>query len=147
MSNLRKISFGGFLIVALGLCTNGIVYILAKEIMPYHQTAMGVPWSELTEGIQVMSLNFMRSAGVGFLTTGVNICLLLIFAFKKNEHWADWAIAIIASTEIILIIIRTMDVASKTPANPPTMPLIIAVAIVIVCFLLTIIDYRKQKVK
>ena len=124
MNILRKISGFGFLLIALGLCTNGIVFLLAKEIMPYHQAAMGIP---------------------GFLTTGVSILLLLFSPFRKNERWADWAITIIALTEIVLMVARTINVADNTPANPPVIPLAGAAILVIVFFILTSVDYQKNK--
>lgn len=147
MRTLRKISFVGYLLVALGVAANGILYMTTKEIMSYHQIAMGVPWGQLSDGMQVMSLNFMKSAGVGFVTTGVSILLLALFPFRRGNKWADYAIPLVASVELIPMILRVMDVAGNTPANPPLFPLIGAEAVVVVCFALTYIESKQRKIK
>ena len=83
--NLQIISFIGFLIIAIMLGVSGIFYILAKQIMPYHLTAMESSWKDLSPGKQIMSLSFMKCAGGGFLTTSIIIIFLLLFPFKNGE--------------------------------------------------------------
>ncbi len=145
MSKLQKISFIGFILVALGLATNGIIYLLADKIMPYHLVAMGSSWENLPRGIQIMSLNFMQSAGAGFLTTSIALLFLLWFPFRQGELWARWAILIIALNEILLVTFRVIDVGTNTPAKPPFSLLIIIIAITIISFILSFCNCKNKK--
>lgn len=133
-----KISFVGFLLVALYLGWNGILYVTATKIMSYHQEAMGVPWDNLTPGIQVMSLNFMKAAGAGMLTASIAILFLLFIPFRRGEIWSRWALLIISLNEIILIMLRVIDVSSRAPANPPLIPYVVIGVVVLISFILSI---------
>ena len=133
-----KISFVGYLLVALVESGNGIMYLLASKIMPYHLTAMGSSWENLSPGIQIMSLNFMKAAGTGFLTTGIAMLFLLLIPFRKGEPWANWALLIISLNEILNIMLRTLEVSAKTSSNPPLFIPIITGTVVVISFLLSL---------
>ncbi len=138
MTLKRKISFTGFLLVALGSLAYGIVYSFADKIMPYHLEAMGTTWENLSPGMQVMSINFMKSASAGFITTGVAIFFLLLIPFRKGEKWASWALLSVSFTEVFLIGYRTYFVKTLTPANPPLTSSIVLSGIIIVSFFLSL---------
>jgi len=145
MNKYQKISFIGFLLVSIGLGACGILYLLANKIMPFHAVAMGSSWEKLTPGIQIMSLNFMKAEGTGFLTTSIAILFLLFKPFRKGEAWSSWAILVIALNEIILILFRIIDVNTKTPARLPIIPFIIMAGIVLISFTLYFITNQKNK--
>lgn len=46
MNLLQKFSFIGYLVVALIMGANGIIYLLANKVMPYHTAAMGYSWDK-----------------------------------------------------------------------------------------------------
>jgi hypothetical protein len=142
-----KIAFVGYLLVALLFALNGIVYLVANQVMPYHQEAMGGSWNSFSTGVQVMSLNFMKAAGAGMITTSISILFLLFIPFKKGEVWSSWAIFIIAMNEIILIFLRVIDVRSKTPGKPDFIFLIIEGFIIIVCFIISLFGMKKNIIK
>lgn len=138
MKTSLKISFVGFLMVAVVLAGNGIMYLLATKVMPYHLTAMGSSWENLAPGIQVMVLNFMKAAGAGMLTTSIAILFLLFIPFRRGESWSRWVLLVISLNEIILIMFRVIDVSSRTPANPPLIPYIVIGVVALISFILSI---------
>ena len=138
MQLTTKIAFGGYLCVALVVTAVGIRYLFASQIMPYHLTAMGSTWEHLSPGAQVMTLNFMKSAGAGFVTTGIAICFLLFFPFRKGERWSTWAILAVSLNEFTLIILRIFNVRMNTPAHPPIAPFIVLFCLAVLSFLLSL---------
>lgn len=144
MNKFQKKSFIGFLLVSIGLGACGVSYLLANKIMPFHAAAMGVSWEKLTPGIQIMSLNFMKAEGIGFLTTSIAILFLLFKPFRKGETWSSWAILAISLNEIVLILFRIIDVNSKTPARLPIIPFITMACIVLISFVLSFMTDRKS---
>ena len=78
MKIATKIAFGGYLIIAIAAVASGLRYLFASQIMPYHLAAMGSTWENLSSGAQVMTLNFMQSAGV-HLFRETNPDLLMLF--------------------------------------------------------------------
>lgn len=117
MNLALKISFAGYLLVAIMLTFTGIKYLLASRIMPYHLKAMESDWNSLTSGIRVMSLNFMKVAAAGFITTSIVICFLLFFPFKSGELWSVWALPIVSLNEVIILLSRMIDIRRKTTSK------------------------------
>lgn len=137
MVNLQIVSFIGFLIIAVILGGIGIAYVLAKQIMPYHLTAMESSWDDLSPGKQIMSLSFMQCAGGGFLTTSIAIIFLLLFPFKNGEIWSYWALLIISLNELCIVASRVATVRKNTSARPPVLLFIILIAISLFSFFIT----------
>jgi len=119
-------------IVGVSLLATACRYLCASEIMSYHLAAMGAAsWSELAPNVQAMTLNFVRAAGLGFMTSGTSILVLLAFPFRKGEAWANWAIATIAMAHLLVLIWIMLSVQAATPGRPPVLavvPLIILAA-------------------
>lgn len=138
MRKLKKFSFIGFLIIAVFLAGNGVLYLFSSEIMPYHQTAMGIEWSKLSIGEQIMSLSFMKSAAAGFLTTSIAMLFLLFIPFRKNERWSVWALFIISFVEVSIILSRIVTIRMNTLANPPIIPFILLLIFSIISFIVSI---------
>ncbi|WP_087018441.1 hypothetical protein [Thaumasiovibrio subtropicus] len=115
----NRISLTLYSLCALALTGAGLRYLFATEIMPYHLDAMALTWQDLSPGMQVMTLNFMKSAGVGMFTSGVTVSLMIVFAIRKG-------LATYASTMTVAIMLQTglvgyfaYQVDKLTPANPP----------------------------
>lgn len=119
MTIFRTIAFYGFMAAAAELIGNGILYLLADKIMPYHCKAMGKPWEELPDGAKTMSICFMKSAAAGMLSSGAAIVLLLVFPFRAGELWSDIAVSLTALLEHGIVFTRIMKVRSDTNGNPP----------------------------
>ncbi len=145
MNGIRKIAFIGFSLVSVATILLGVRYALSTEIMSYHQDAIGMSWQEMTDGVRIMSLNFMKSAGFGFLSVGIALAFLLIVPYRKGERWADFAIIAILASQLGGVGYRTFDVATNTAGNPPLLPLLILVGIAVVSFVLGIAGNRAVK--
>ena len=56
MSTKTKAAFACNALVILFLAAAGVLYVSAPEIMPYHQQATDMDWTELAPGVQIMLL-------------------------------------------------------------------------------------------
>lgn len=134
MKNLTFISLICFSLILFLEMVIAFRFLSAPQIMDYHLTAIGSNWGDLTLGAQVMTLNFLRSAGVGFLMTGIAILFILIFPFRKGESWSKWALLCIGLTQAVIMGLIINDVAGNTPAEPPLVPFIVSGVLSIVGF-------------
>jgi hypothetical protein len=132
-------SLCGFALVALNWLTFGILYTFASRIMPYHLQAMGSDWEGLAPGIRVMSLNFMKSAAAGFLSSATAVGFLLLFPFRRREPWSVWALAAVTFLELFIVLFRTINVKRNTGAKVPLRPQIVFSVIAVISFGLGII--------
>jgi len=125
MKHLSRISFVCFLIILIGEILIAFRFLTASQVMDYHQIAMGSDWNHLSMGVQTMTLNFLRSAGLGFLLAGISILFILFFPFRRGERWSRWALVSICLTQSTIMIVVVSSVRSLTPATPPMAPFII----------------------
>ena len=145
MKTRIKMAFAGYLVVALAFAVLGVWYLLSTQIMPYHLAAMGSSWENLSPGMQNMSLNFMKSAAAGFLTTSIAMLFLLFIPFRKGEAWSSWALLTISMNEFLIIISRMIDVTINTSGKPFLTPFIIIGIIAVISFLLSSGMDKKNK--
>lgn len=138
MSLRATIAFAGYLLAALEFAGLGLWYLLAKRIMPYHLAAMQTGWEEMTPGLRSMSLNFMKSAGAGFLVTALAALILLFIPYRRGEAWANWALAAVLLGEFGLILFRMIDVAATTPGRPVFLPFAVLGILTLASFLLSL---------
>lgn len=137
MKLTQKISFACFLIIATGELVTALRFFSSSRIMSYHLEAMGTTWNALTTGMQIMTLNFMKAAGLGFFMTGIIILLLLFFPFRKSEKWSTWALLIVSLAHVVIMSVIVLSVKANTPANPPIIPLIVFGCLAILGFFLS----------
>lgn len=136
MKTLTKVSFVCFFILALLELLTAFRFLTASQIMDYHQVAMGMTWDNFTPGVQTMTLNFMRAAGLGFLMVGVFILIILAVPFRKEEPWARWALIGISLIQAAVMGIIVLNVRRLTPATPPIAPFILFVVLATTGFFL-----------
>lgn len=139
-------SIGYWITAATGLVL-GVVYSLATEIMPYHLQAMGSTWEGLSTGAQWMTLNFMRSAGTGFVATSIAAIFILIKPFRRSELWSYVAIFVVTLTQMGLVFARSVSVAIHTNGEPPLLPMVLILAVISCSFTASIISYRKERIR
>lgn len=125
MKHITKISWLCFVLIFLIEIRVAVPFLTASQIMNYHQVAMGSPWDALSTGMQAMTLNFMRVAGLGFLLTGISMLFLLIFPFRKGEYWSKWALSFLGLTQAIIMGLVVTSVRTHTPAVPPLAPFVV----------------------
>jgi hypothetical protein len=126
------IAFCGYSLVTLTWLVFGITYLRASKIMPYHLEAMGSSWEALSSGMRTMSVDFMKSAATGFITSAIAVIFLLIFAFRLNLRWSVWALGAISLFELTTILLIMNHVKRNTKAKVP-MQLQIGLSVIAAC--------------
>ncbi|MCZ6616779.1 MAG: hypothetical protein O7E57_01500 [Gammaproteobacteria bacterium] len=89
---------GLYCFVGLGLLVQGIRYIGASELMPYHSAVIGTPWETLSESYQTLLLGLLKGFGAGSFCVGLAIIILSLIPFRAGSRWARWAIPAVAAT-------------------------------------------------
>jgi peptidoglycan/LPS O-acetylase OafA/YrhL len=125
MKRLTMVSGVCFLLILFFEILTAFRFLTASRIMDYHLVAMGSGWENLSVGMQTMTLNFMRAAGLGFLIAGVSMLFILFFPFRKGEQWSKWALIAIALTQSAIMMIIISSVKTHTPAVPPLAPFVV----------------------
>lgn len=136
MGKRDKIAFGIYFLLALTSIAFGVVYLFCSTIMPYHRVAIGIPWEQLSTGMQAVLQGLIKVSAAGFLVTGISFVALLIIPFRRGDQWAKWLIPILGSVWNIIGIYVTIMIAMKTPAVTPWPAAIAAMVLLIVAFIL-----------
>jgi len=84
----EKIAFVLYMINGLFCIIFGFRYLFCDTIMPYHQQAIGMKWTELEPGLQVLLNGLIKIAASCFFILGITTIVLLIIPFRKGERWA-----------------------------------------------------------
>ena len=113
----------------------GLRFITADRIMDYHQIAMGVPWANLGFGVQTMSLNFLRTAGLGFLLQGFSIGFFLAVFKIHQSKLVSWFLLSLCLAQSGMMISIVTQVRYHTPAAPPLTPFILLLFLSLIGFL------------
>lgn len=98
----------------------GVTYFFKSSFMPYHEEAVGVPWSQLETPVQVLILALMRCVGGGFLAVSVTIFLLQYHFTQTARRWVAWVIFASGWIVTCASIYATVLVRLHTLGNPPT---------------------------
>ena len=125
----------GLLLVALaGLVALafGIRYLLTGQFMPYHETVSGRSWDSLEPPMQAIIVGMLKVAGGGFLGYGAAL-LWLLLPLSQGAAWAPWAvitisIAVIAPVLYVVLWLRRIQPAARTPVAPTVVVLMLTLA-------------------
>ena len=139
MSTTFLISLISYSCVALVLIIFGLIYLIKNQFMPYHSRAIGLPWSDLEENMQVLIIALMRAAGGGFLATGLAMLILLIIPWRAGDTWSMYAIPAISLCISLGTLYATLLVKTRTPGTPPVILSFIALVLTIIGFIFSII--------
>ena len=136
MGKRDKIAFGIYFLLALSSVAFGVVYLFCSTIIPYHRVAIGIPWEQLSSGLQALLQGLIKVTAAGFLVTGISFLVLLIIPFRRGDLWAKWLIPILGSVWNIIALYATIMIAMKTPAVTPWPSAIAAMVLLIIAFIL-----------
>ena len=92
VNSRNKLAFVCIAIPALVEIGLGVVYFAAPELMPYHEEALGVGWSDLEPGVRTLLITLLNGYGSAHVAVGIALCALLLFPFRRGQVWARWAI-------------------------------------------------------
>jgi uncharacterized membrane protein len=124
-------------LVAVFMAGVGVVYLLAREPMPYHQKMLGQPWSELPERFRMVFMIFMRGTGMVGITTAVSLAILLTIPFRRRENWSRAAILIVGGAAIVPMFIGALSLQAVTGSPAPWQPHLVLMAVMATAFWLT----------
>jgi hypothetical protein len=133
----EKIAFVLYMINGLTSIIFGFIYLLCDTIMPYHQQAIGLKWTELEPGLQVLLNGLIKVAASGFFILGITIIVILIIPFRKGERWAKWFIPVVTFVWLGFCLYIPLKIALKTQASTPWFASVAALVINIIAFLLS----------
>ena len=100
----------------------GVVYLAATEIMPYHRQILGVPWSDLPPGGQLLILVFMKGTGWVGISTAVSMAILLLVPFRRHEPWSRWAILLVGATAVVPMLAGALYLRIQAGYSAPLWP-------------------------
>jgi hypothetical protein len=136
MGKRDKIAFGIYFLLALTSVAFGVAYLFCSTIMPYHRVAIGIPWEQLSSGLQAVLQGLIKVAAAGFLVIGISFMALLFIPFRRGDLWAKWLIPVLGSVWNIIALYVTIMIAMKTSALTPWPASIVAMVLLIVAFIL-----------
>lgn len=119
IDRLRKraaFAYWGVVIASVAL---GSLYLFSPTFMPYHAAAIGREWGSLSTGERVLFRALLRVAAGGWLAAAASLSLLLIFPFRANVRWADWALPAVSLIFYLPNLYATLLVTRATPATAP----------------------------
>src|SRR5512139_2560976 len=119
MATRIKIAFACYLFVASASIVSGVRYMLASQIMPYHQEAVSVSWGELSPSIQTMFLVFLHASGMSMLLFATSVLILLLIPFRRGEVWSRWALPLLCVPAQIGALYFALDLHVSTQASTP----------------------------
>ena len=135
MKTREKIAFVLYMINSLILIIFGFRYLFCDTVMPYHQEAIGVPWTALEPGLQVLLNGLIKIAAGFFFIPGITMIVLLIIPFKNGEPWAKWFIPALSVLWLCFGLYIPVTIALKTHASTPWPASLIGLAITLAAFL------------
>ncbi len=105
--------------LAIGIATFGVLYITRGKIMPYHEAAIGLAWSQLPNEQQVLFVALMRVAGSGWLITAIAMAGLLHFVCRPGNLPSLILVATLGFFSALCAFAVSFWVSVATPSHPP----------------------------
>lgn len=115
----NRLAFLCLVIPALAEVGLGVVYLTASKVMPYHEQAMGVSWSQLTPGERALLVTFVRGYGSTHLAVGISMLVLLWMLFRHGHRWARWALLAVGLPVLGATAYLSARLAAATNADTP----------------------------
>ena len=137
MKNRVKSAFVLYMVNSFLAIIFGLRYLLCDTIMPYHEQAIGMKWTELEPNLQVLLNGFIKVVAAGFFILGLTSIVLLIIPFRKGERWAKWLIPALGLTWLGFGLYVAINIAINTQASTPWPVGIIVLATTVVAFFLS----------
>jgi hypothetical protein len=119
MDPIQLASFACYSVVSVFCVACGILYLLRRCFMPYHEAAVGVPWTQLDPRLQALLLGLLRATGGGLLTGGLALAVLLAVPFRAGETWPLWALPLVGLATVLPTLYATIYIRVRTGANTP----------------------------
>ena len=132
------VASGCYLINAIYFLMAGLIFVFAKELLPFHLDVIQTPWSELDSASQTLFLGMMRTEGAGFLASSIAIFVLFWIPYRAKQAWAGAAMTVIGIVEHAPTFLANFHVAQTTAATPPWPIALTGMVLLIVGFVLSL---------
>lgn len=86
-----------YCLVGLGLLLQGVRYLGAAELMPYHLAVIDTTWQSLAPEQQTLYLGLLKGFGAGSFCVGLTIVLLALMPLRRGMNWARWVTPVVAA--------------------------------------------------
>jgi len=97
----------------------GAMYLFRQTFMPYHEAALGRPWSKLDVELQSLLGALMDVAGAGWMALGIAIIVLVAIPVRRGERWARFLVPGLFMLFYVPTLLATLTVLNETTASPP----------------------------
>ena len=138
MNTRMKAAFTGYLLALLLFTAFGFIYLFRSQFMPYHETAIGMPWADVPRGFQIIITALMHSYGGSMLAIALAMVAMLVIPFRKGETWVKYVLPAVSLVYSIPALIVTLTVRASTPAEPPWIAVVAGIVLVIASFILSL---------
>lgn len=132
MRNRIKFAIGCYCAGILIIAVIALVYLLTPQLLPYQETAIGVPWENLDVGFRTQFMSLMKVGGGGYLATAIALAIMLFVPFRNGQRWARIAIPAIGIPAVLVVNYAGLTIIQNTPGRPP----LIAGPVTVVLFVL-----------
>ena len=121
-------------VVGLGFLFQGVRYLAAPELMPYHLAVIEENWENLDAAQQTLFLGLLKGFGAGSFCVGLTVILLAFLLLKNRTSWFLWMTPVIGAGYSALMVYVT-SFALLPGANPiaVTATLLALVLIAAIC--------------
>jgi hypothetical protein len=141
---VRRFAFVGFLVAHLAMLGGGLLYATASRMLPYHEQALGQSWGELSPAFRSLYLMMCRAIGVPTAISALALLALLVFAWRREEPWALWAVPVLTLGYGLPMLAITIWVRGQTGAETPVVALAFGNALALVATALSFGVARKR---
>ena len=87
-----------YCLVGVALLVQGVRYIGAAKLMPYHSAVIATPWESLGPSHQTLFLGLLKGFGAGSFCVGLAIIVLTLIPLRAGSNWSRWATPAVAAT-------------------------------------------------
>jgi hypothetical protein len=106
----------------------------AKKFLPFHEEAAGKKWEELESGMQETILALLQLSGLGFLIIGLLLTVISTVGYFHTNRLVLIVIPILAILYCAWLSMLNYRLYKRTKANTPWQSSLIALAVIIVAF-------------
>lgn len=97
----------------------GVVYLVSREVMPYHKAVLGVGWDQLEPGVRTMLVAFLNAYGSAHLGVGLALAALVLVPMRKAQPWARWAALAVGLPVLGTTALVSFQLARIAEPGPP----------------------------
>lgn len=137
MTTTHIVAFALYLAVLAALLYYGVIYLLQRTFMPYHQAAVGKKWEELDPRLQALLTGMQEIMGAGMLTPVAAGLFILFVPFRRGEPWASWAMLAMLLVLGLPTIYATRLINRRTGADTPVLPSVVSVVVSVLAFVVS----------